>query len=133
TKYMNATDEAKSPHGTSAENQINNGAFSPAGNPYNNWTATYQAIRSVNIFLANADKIPVLTAEQERGKPRMIGEAHFLRAFFYGELFKRWGKVPLLTEVLDINEDMNIARNSIDEVVSFIVEECDKATELLSL
>src|SRR5690606_7522044 len=132
TKYMNATDEAKSPHGTSAENQTNNGAFSPAGNPYNNWTALYPAIRSVNIFLANADRIPALTSEQGEGKPRMIGEAHFLRAFFYGELFKRWGAIPISTEVLDINEDMNIPRNSVDEVVTFIVDECNKASELLS-
>ena len=133
TKYANASDEADSPHGTSGENQINNGAFSPAGNPYNNWTATYQAIRTVNIFLANADKIPVLNAEQQKGKPRMIGEAHFLRAFFYGELFKRWGAVPIITEVLDINENMRVARNPVDEVVAFIVEECDKATELLEI
>lgn len=132
TKYANATDEAKSPHGTSAENQINNGAFSPAGNPYNNWTATYQAIRAVNIFLANADRIPVLTSEQESGKPRMIGEAHFLRAFFYSELFKRWGEVPIVIDVLDINQDMSTPRNSVDEVVRLIVEECDKAVALLS-
>ncbi|WP_343702031.1 RagB/SusD family nutrient uptake outer membrane protein [Chitinophaga sp.] len=131
TKYCNASDEAKSPHGTSAENQINNGVFSPAGNPYNNWTATYQAIRSVNIFLANAHKIPVLNAEQEKDKPRMTGEAHFLRAFFYADLFRRWGGVPIIEQPLDVTENMQIPRNTAEEVVEFIVKECDAATELL--
>lgn len=130
-KYANASDEAKSPHGTSAENQINNGAFSPAGNPYNNWTATYQAVRSVNIFLANVDKVPVLTVEQRTDKPRMVGEGHFLRAFFYAELFKRWGKVPLVTAALDVNENMKIPRSSVDEVVGMIVQDCNAAIDLL--
>lgn len=132
-KYTNASDDSESPHGTAAENQINNGAFSPASNPFNNWTATYQAIRAANIFLQNADRIPTLDANQAIGKPRMIGEATFLRAYFYAELFRRWGGVPLLLEPLDINADMKIPRNTTAQVVEFIVNECDKAAGLLEL
>ena len=132
-KYTNASDDSESPHGTSAENQINNGVFSPASNPFNNWTATYNAIRAANIFLQNADRIPVLDANQAAGKPRMIGEATFLRAYFYAELFRRWGGVPILTEPLDINADMQVPRNTAAQVVEFIVDECDKAAGLLEL
>ncbi|HLR37089.1 MAG TPA: RagB/SusD family nutrient uptake outer membrane protein, partial [Chitinophagaceae bacterium] len=74
-KYTNASDDSESPHGTSGENQINNGVFSPSSNAFNNWTNTYQAIRSINIFLKNADNIPVVNETQREGKPRMIGEA----------------------------------------------------------
>src|SRR5690606_15494677 len=132
-KYTNASDDSESPHGTAGENQINNGVFSPASNPFNNWTATYQAIRSANIFLQNADRIPVVNQNQSTGKPRMIGEATFLRAYFYAELFRRWGGVPILKEPLDINEDMQIPRNTAAEVVKFIVDECDKAADLLDV
>ncbi|NGM60640.1 RagB/SusD family nutrient uptake outer membrane protein [Sphingobacterium sp. SGG-5] len=132
-KYTNASDDSESPHGTAGENQINNGVFSPASNPFNNWTATYTAIRTTNIFLQNADRIPTLDANQLAGKPRMIGEATFLRAYFYAELFRRWGGVPILLEPLDINEDMKIPRNTAEQVVEFIVDECDKAAGLLEL
>ncbi len=132
-KYTNASDDSESPHGTAAENQINNGVFSSSSNPFNNWTATYQAIRAANIFLQNADRIPVLDANQVEGKPRMIGEATFLRAYFYAELFRRWGGIPILLEPLDINENMQIPRNTVAEVVEFIVDECDKAANLLEL
>lgn len=132
-KYTNASDDSESPHGTAGENQINNGVFSPASNPFNNWTASYQAIRAVNIFLQHADAIPVVNENQNKGKPRMIGEAIFLRAYFYAELFRRWGGVPILTEPLDINENMQIPRNTVTEVVKFIVDECDKAADLLDI
>lgn len=132
-KYTNASDDSESPHGTAGENQINNGVFSPASNPFNNWTATYQAIRSANIFLQNADRIPVVNQNQSTGKPRMIGEATFLRAYFYAELFRRWGGVPLITEPLDINQSMQIPRNTAAEVVDFLIQECDKAADLLEL
>ena len=131
TKYSAATDEAKSPHGTAPENQILSGVFSPSHNPYNVWTPNYQAIRKVNIFLENIDKVPVLNNDQQIGKPRMKGEAHFLRAFFYAELYKRWGGIPLVLKSFAINEDMNIARSSDEEVVNFIVNECNLAAGLL--
>src|SRR5690606_5976507 len=56
-----------------------------------------------------------------------------LRAYFYAELFRRWGGVPILKEPLDINEDMQIPRNTAAEVVKFIVDECDKAADLLDV
>ncbi len=130
-KYSAASDEAESPHGTAAENEINNGVFTPARNPYNIWTRLYQSIRKANIFLENAEKIPALNNDQVLGKPRMKGEAHFLRAFYYAELFKRWGAVPIIETVFDVNEDMNIPRNTVEETVDFIISECDKATLLL--
>lgn len=132
-KYTNASDDSESPHGTAGENQINNGVFSPASNPFNNWTATYQAIRAANIFLQNADRIPVVNETQNAGKPRMIGEATFLRAYFYAELFRRWGGVPILKEPFDINENMHIPRSSVVELVEFIVNECNKAADLLDI
>lgn len=132
-KYAAATDESKSLLSTGAlENRILIGDFSPSSNPYDVWTVTYQAIRKVNIFLQNVDKVPTLDNEQEQGKVRMKGEGLFLRAFFYAELFKRYGGVPIVTEPLDINGDIRIPKNTAEEVVAFIKNDCTLAATYLS-
>jgi hypothetical protein len=68
---------------------------------------------------------------QEEGKSRMKGEACFLRAFFYHELYRRYGAVPLIEKPLNIDEDLQISRNSEEEVVEFIVKDCETAASLL--
>ncbi len=130
-KYSNASDDSESPHATSAENQINNGVYSPSSNPFNNWTASYQAIRAANIFLKYADLIPVINADQQDGKPRMVAEATFLRAYFYAEMFRRWGGVPLLLEPMEITDNLQQEKATAEELVSFIVSELDKAAAVL--
>ncbi|ERJ57966.1 RagB/SusD family nutrient uptake outer membrane protein [Sphingobacterium paucimobilis] len=132
-KYSNASDDSESPHATSAENQINNGVYSPSSNPFNNWTASYQAIRAANIFLKYADLIPVINTDQQEGKPRMVAEATFLRAYFYAEMFRRWGGVPLLLEPMEITDELQREKASAEELVGFIVSELDKAAEVLSV
>jgi len=131
-QYSAATDEATASIKNSPEGKMMELQFTPStSSSYYRWEELYEAIRRVNIFLKNADRIPVINIDQEAGKPRMIGEAHFLRAFFYAELFKRYGGVPLILEPLTIQQDMNIPRNPVEEVVAFIQNECDLAINLL--
>jgi hypothetical protein len=54
-------------------------------------------------------------------------EARFLRAFYFFELIKRYGNVPLDTTVLTSEEANNISPASYDDIVKFIVRECDTA------
>jgi hypothetical protein len=130
--YAAACDEAKCPY-PFAYGTVNftNGLISPTNNPVDIWAKTYQNIRKVNIFLQYIDNLPVNGAVQEQGKARMKGEACFLRAFFYHELYRRYGAVPLLDKPLNIDEDLQIPRNSEDEVVEFIVKDCETAASLL--
>lgn len=54
----------------------------------------------------------------------MKAEARLLRAYFYFELVKRWGGVPLLGDkVFNYDEDWNIARSSLAECASYILDE----------
>lgn len=130
--YAAACDEAECPYtfnyGTI---NFNSGLISPTNNPIDNWARSYQNIRKANIFLQYIDALPVNDAKQEAGKYRMKGEALFLRAFFYEELFKRYGGVPLFEKPLSIDKDLQIPRNSEEEVVEFIVRDCDSAAALL--
>ncbi len=130
--YAAACDEAKCPY-TFNYGTINftSGLISPTNNPIDIWAKSYQNIRKANIFLKHIDALPVNDAKQEAGKYRMKGEALFLRAFFYAELYKRYGGVPLITEPLTIDQDLQIPRNSDEETVDFIVRNCDSAADLL--
>jgi hypothetical protein len=58
---------------------------------------------------------------------RLRAENRFLRAYYYMELIKRYGGVPIITTVLPATNDGLPARNTYDECVDFIVSECDAA------
>jgi hypothetical protein len=101
------------------------GSFNAGDQPDNVWDANYAAIRSVNIFLANIDKVPLNTPGL---KLRWKAEARGLRALFYFELIKRWGGVPLLGDkVYTLDDNLKLSRNSYADCVSYIISELDAA------
>lgn len=120
--------------------KYNLGSWSVTDNPLGNWSGKYQDIRRANIFIARIDAVPVpldRTDYYAIWKPRYKAEARFLRAQFYFELFKRYGAVPLMTSAADIDpsdiENTLVHRNSVDEVVNFIVSECNEIVASLPL
>lgn len=130
--YAAASDEAKCPVIYFNGPQVfTRGLISPTHNPIDAWADLYASIRKINRFIEKIDEVPVLNASQSTGKARMKGEAYFLRANFYTELYKRYGGVPLVTKVLQISDDLNIPRNTEEEVVRFIVDDCNEATSML--
>ena len=64
-------------------------------------------------------------------RDRMTGEVHFLRAFFYFNLSKIYGGVPIIKGVFSLDDEFKTARNSYEETVNFILEELNQAIELL--
>lgn len=89
------------------------------------WTANYMGIRRANLFLQKIDNFPNsaigITPETRKN---MKAEARALRAYYYFELLKRWGGVPIVhDQVFDVDSDLDIPRNSIDEVVDYILDE----------
>lgn len=123
----------------SAEMQyFNMGAWGPFNNPDNVFSHYYKGIRHINLFLDKTGNFPdLLVKDTITNKQsyisdcddifRLRAEARFLRAYYYMELIKRYGGVPIITTVLpDSNDDLP-ARNSLDECVDFIVKECDEA------
>jgi len=130
--YAAASDEAKCPVIYYNGPQVyTRGLLSPTFNPIDNWGSLYASIRKVNRLIEKIDDVPAVNVSQLSGKTRMKGEAYFLRAFFYQELFKRYGGVPIIDRVLQITDDLNIPRNTAEEVANFIAEDCDTAVPLL--
>lgn len=95
-----------------------------------NISTYYTGIRRANTFL---QKVPVIPFPNENIKNRMLGETYFLRAFYYTELIKRFGGMPILdeTNILGPNDDFYLPRNSYKECVLFILEDLKKAISYL--
>jgi hypothetical protein len=94
-----------------------------------NWGPTYSRIRQTNMFLSKIDG----TTFDDALKQRMKGEVFFLRAYFYHNLMRMYGGVPLITKVYGLNEDYQAARNTFQETVAFIAANADSAAALLPL
>lgn len=96
------------------------------------WDFYYHGIKAVNNLLENLEGLNVTDSTSEATKKTQItGQAYFLRAFFYHQLYSLYGRVPLIDHTFDINTDWAETRASMDSVADFIVADCDKAAELL--
>ena len=58
-------------------------------------------------------------------------EARVLRAYYFFELARRYGDIPMPITKLSVEEANSIKKTSFDEVINFIVSECDDAAEHL--
>ena len=71
------------------------------------WESRYRGIRKCNMTLEMVDSVPKPVDETEElyqsERAQLISEARFFRAYFYWELFLRYGPVPIVKEVLDPN------------------------------
>lgn len=109
------------------------GRWSPS-NPYSRWD--FAGIRRANFFLTeyvNADFSELkydkdYEAEMKRFN-RYPYEVRFLRAYFYFNLARAYGDVPLITKVLTEDETNQVTRTPVADVFDFIVKECDAILE----
>ncbi|MEJ7767334.1 MAG: RagB/SusD family nutrient uptake outer membrane protein [Chitinophagaceae bacterium] len=85
----------------------------------------YNSIRACNLFIEKATA-SALTASW---KKQRLGEARFLRAYYYQLLWTHYGGVPIITEVLNqgMGDEMFKARNTDQETFKFIADECAAA------
>jgi hypothetical protein len=95
-----------------------------------NWPVLYARIRQVNLFLEN---IEAATFDDAAWKDRLKGEVHFLNAYFYHNLVRLYGGVPLVTKAYKLKDEFLIKRSSLQESIQYIVDECNLAASLLPL
>ena len=113
------------------------GSWGPTNIPLavDTWKKNYTAIRAANRFLQKVDSIPNSDnpVVNDQIRSRMKGEATFLRAFFYSDLLKYYGGVPIITDVLTPT-DVDILfkpRETYDATLDFICSELEKALPLV--
>ncbi len=126
------TDEAMFTHAGRNINTFTEGSESPSNLGWQSdtyrWDRMYLAIREANVALEN---LPKSTFTDATLKDRLMGEAYFLRAYYYHQLVRYYGGVPLISKSYGLNEDYTIARNTYDECVKFIISDLDNASKLL--
>ncbi len=99
-----------------------NGAIS------NFWQYRYKGILRCNVAI---DRIPAAPITDDNMKNRLMAEAHFLRAYYYFELVRNFGGVPLVTSFLLPQEIQGITRSSTEDVYKFIEDDLKIAAEYL--
>lgn len=113
-------------------NYFSNDNMSAYDKYFQKWAPYYEGIRNASVFLQRVSECEELTPVQLR---ELMGEAYFLRAYFYFELMKEYGPVPIAPLdgfSLDTPmEDLLVARNTWDECIQFVVDELNKAAENL--
>ena len=135
-----ATDEAMYALETGAINSYVNGGWSTA-NPFSTtWDKSYTAISTIHMYLEKIHKTDISDWEHNAQYQNWIQqmelfpyELRFLRAYFYFELFKTYGDVPLVTTTLTNAQANNVTRTPAAEVVKFIVDELDEIAPHLPL
>lgn len=101
-------------------------------NSHMGWGKYYEGIRKANIIINNIDVVPFkntftnFNGEQKKLNHTVKAEARFLRTYFYFELVKRYGAVPLLMDsVYKLGDDMELPRNTFEECINYMVGELD--------
>lgn len=113
--------------------------FATATNPIDEaWVNNYQGIRRTYyfekylVYLVNwTAKTPEQIAEI---KEQWIGESQALRALYYFDLLKRYGGVPLVTELMSLDDSKvkELTRSNFADCVDHIVYLCDLAAKALT-
>lgn len=102
---------------------IPNGPNGELNNDY--WSRYWNQIRLCCQFIENIDKAAV---SNEENRSRFKAEAHLLRAFFYMELIKWFGKVPVLDHTMAFDADYSaLYRQPVYEAAQLIASDCDVA------
>ncbi|WP_205509693.1 RagB/SusD family nutrient uptake outer membrane protein [Longitalea arenae] len=132
------SDEALFTHPSRGINVVNEGTLNPSNigwvNANYRWgkdagnNDMYAKIRQANLALEN---LRTASFDDPPLNERLQGEAHFMRAFYYHQLVRYYGGVPLITRSYGLGEDYSVTRNTWQECVDFIIKECDSAIQQL--
>lgn len=130
TMLASASDEAFFTHNYGMKN-MGEATISPTDGEFVNtrstfqWGEMYKRIRACNVFFQNVHKVPF---DKVAVGQRLKGEIYFLRAYYYHQLVRTYGGVPLVDSVYTLEtKDYTIARASFDACVEHIVNDCDSA------
>jgi hypothetical protein len=86
-------------------------------------------LRNINFFIENCEKSAVPE------KQHYLGLAHFFRAYFYFEKVKRFGDVPWIDKVIEVDDDATLYGPRVDrfEIMEHVLDDLNYAIENISL
>ena len=97
------------------------------------YRAQYQGIGRCNLALTYINNMEVGIDKKfsDAMKNRLLGELHFLRAYYYFRLVRVFAGVPIIKEIADDSDKWGVPRASVDETFQFILEDLENAEALL--
>ena len=123
---------ASDPEGQIAQLAVNNS--NPTLRTW--WEQNYWGIFRANWVISNTDKVKIYERNSNAiiDLRDLLGQAKFLRAFYYFDLLKTFGGVPIKPEVLSITaagDNFIQARSTKEEVYKYIEKDLREAVILL--
>lgn len=93
------------------------------------WTGPYKKIGICNNIIIKGEKVTAT----ETAKNRWLAEARFFRAFYYFDLVRKYGDVPLILKIFTTTTDPEItkARDSRETVIQQCYKDLDFAAQWL--
>jgi hypothetical protein len=88
------------------------------------WNATYLPVENCNSIIAN---LPKSTAVSDAQKQKYLGEAYFLRAYYYFQAVRLFGDIPLKTEPTVNLDNLMVTRTPQAAVYDQIVSDLTTA------
>lgn len=139
--FASASDEAQQTAVSSNVLYFNKGILNEGVNPlfylYRNY---YEGIRAANYFLdyvkdGKGEELLKLNRNIENdiysymrdvaSLNWYIAEAHIARAYYYSELIKMYGAVPIIEKTIEQSDNEKVTQSSYDQVVEYILNEID--------
>nr|WP_295865713.1 RagB/SusD family nutrient uptake outer membrane protein [uncultured Chitinophaga sp.] len=88
------------------------------------WRNYYKGITNANLSIAKIPNIKMDATEQKK----LLGEAHFMRAWYYFTLVRLFGNIPLVTEPVDLkSEQIRPKQANPEDVYKLIVDDLTTA------
>lgn len=130
-------DDAEHGNAASRYQYFNNGSWSAVNTVDDSWSL-YKGIRAANGFIEEIDHVDLSRYKHSGSYENWMKkleffpyEARLLRANYFFELARRYGDIAMPLERLDASEANSIGKTPFDQVVDFIVEECDTCARYL--
>lgn len=102
----------------------NSGNMTPTHPMDNRFSSYWTALRRINTIIDRVDAAPF---SDDAYKTQVRGEAKFLRAYNYMQLFIKYGGVPILKKRFELSDNFKVPRATIAEMVDFMVQDCNDA------
>jgi hypothetical protein len=127
-----ATDESVFSRSGGSIETFYNGSWSATNAQGAMWNSMYDGIRTCNEVLKTFQGLTFDDFKHNADYPQQMfryknykWEARFCRAYFYFNLVRQYGGVPIIDMDMNAEEVNNQPRKSSDEVFDYIISECD--------
>ena len=131
------SDDAEYADPDASVQRFTNGNWSPIATVDDKWSL-YKGIRSANEFLESIKTVDLSMYKYDTKYQRWLehlqyypAQARVLRAYYFFELARRYGDIAMPLTMLTAEEANAITKTSFDEVIDFVVKECEESAKEL--